>query len=50
VRITYRFEEPEETPDEMGREVCEVSRNNYEFLKAKAEAGRWDSGEIYARA
>ncbi len=38
--ITYRFEEPEETPDEMGGELCEVSRNINEFLKAKAEAGR----------
>jgi hypothetical protein len=23
---------------------------HHEFLKAKAEAGRWDSGEIYPRA
>ena len=38
--ITYRFEEPEEAPEEMGGELCEVSRNTNEFLKAKAEAGR----------
>jgi site-specific DNA recombinase len=40
VRITYRFEEPEETLEETGGELCEVSRNTNEFLKAKAEAGR----------
>jgi site-specific DNA recombinase len=40
VRITYRFEEPEEIPEEMGSELCEVSRNTNEFLRAKAEAGR----------
>jgi hypothetical protein len=40
VRITYRFEEPEETPEDMGSELCEVSRNTNEFLRAKAEAGR----------
>jgi hypothetical protein len=50
VRITYRFEDPAEIPEEMGGELCEASRNTNEFLKAKAEAGRWDSGEIYARA
>ncbi len=36
VRITYRFDEP----GERGEELCEVSRNTNEFLKAKAEAGR----------
>jgi hypothetical protein len=40
VRITYRFEEPEETAEGMSGELCEVSRNTNEFLKAKAEAGR----------
>jgi hypothetical protein len=40
VRITYRFEEPEETLDGLGGELCEASRNTNEFLEAKAEAGR----------
>ena len=40
VRITYRFEEPEDTSYERGGELCVVSRNSGEFLQAKAEAGR----------
>jgi len=40
VRITYRFDEPEDATDERGGELCEVSRNTNEFLQAKAEAGR----------
>ena len=40
VRITYRFDEPEGANDERGGEMCEVSRNTNEFLRAKAEAGR----------
>ena len=40
VRITYRFDEPEDATDERGSEMCEVSRNTNEFLQAKAEAGR----------
>ena len=40
VRITYRFNEPEGTSDEGGSELCDVSRNTGDFLRAKAEAGR----------
>ena len=40
VRITYRFEEPEDSAYEQDSELCEVSRNSGEFLQAKAEAGR----------
>ncbi len=40
VRITYRFDEPEDATDERGGEMCEVSQNTNEFLQAKAEAGR----------
>ena len=40
VRITYRFDEPEDATDERGGEMCKVSRNTNEFLQAKAEAGR----------
>jgi site-specific DNA recombinase len=40
VRITYRFQPPEETASEHEGDLCEVSRNTSEFLKAKAEAGR----------
>ena len=40
VRITYRFDEPEDVTEERSGEMCEVSRNTNEFLRAKAEAGR----------
>ena len=40
VRITYRFNEPQGASDEEGSELCEVSRNTGDFLRAKAEAGR----------
>jgi site-specific DNA recombinase len=42
VRITYRFDEPSEAEaaGERGEDLCEVSRNANEFLRAKAEAGR----------
>ena len=43
VRITYRFDEPNQSDDaasERGEELCEVSRNTDEFLEAKARAGR----------
>lgn len=39
-RITYRFEEAEDTVHERGGELCEVSQNSGEFLQPKAEAGR----------
>jgi hypothetical protein len=35
VRITYRFDEPDGAASERGGELCEVSRNSDEFLKAK---------------
>jgi septal ring factor EnvC (AmiA/AmiB activator) len=40
VRITYRFNEPEGTSDQWRGELCDVSRNTSDFLRAKAEAGR----------
>ena len=40
VRITYRFDEPDDAARGPGGEVCEAPRNSGEFLQAKAEAGR----------
>jgi multidrug resistance efflux pump len=40
VRITYRFDKPDDAVSEEGGELCEVSQNSDEFLEAKARAGR----------
>ena len=40
VRVTYRFDEPEDAVNDRGGGFCEVPRNTNEFLEAKAEAGR----------